>query len=172
MAVARILLTTGVLTGVYAQAPLQLPDDGRAAGRLALSVLVLAVVLTWQILSVARSPYPGVRAIEAVAISFPLLILLFASTYFAMEQARPDSFSEALSRIDAVYLTVTVLATVGFGDIVATSEASRAVVTAQMVVNMVLIGVVAKVLLNTVRRRRAALGVEPGASDPMRDVVG
>jgi hypothetical protein len=89
-----------------------------------------------------------------------------------MEQARPDSFSEALSRVDAVYLTVTVLATVGFGDIVATSEASRAVVTAQMVVNMVLIGVVAKVLLNTVRRRRAALGVEPGASDPMRDVVG
>src|SRR5687767_57606 len=92
MAVARILLTTVVLTGVYAQAPLQLPDDGRAAGRLAFSVLVLAVVLTWQILSVARSPYPGVRAIEAVAISFPLLILLFASTYFAMEQARPDSF--------------------------------------------------------------------------------
>jgi voltage-gated potassium channel len=170
MSVVRMLFTTAVLTGIYAAAPLELPEDGSTAARLALSIIVLFAVLTWQILSVARSAHPRARALEAVAVIFPLLIFLFASTYYAMEQARPESFNEALSRTDAVYLTVTVLATVGFGDIVATTETSRLVVTIQMIVDLALIGVVAKVLLNTVRQRRAALaGVT--APDDSRDPV-
>ena len=171
-AVTRILLTTGVLLAVYARAPLKLPDDGRAVGRLAVLTIVLVVVLTWQIVSVARSPYPGLRAVEAISVSFPLLILMFAWTYYAMDNARPNSFNEALDRVDAVYLTVTVLATVGFGDIVATSEATRAVVTFQMVVNMVLLGIVFKVLLTAVRQRRAALDADPDAADRGRDLAG
>jgi hypothetical protein len=168
-AIARILFTTVVLFLVYAQAPLELPNDRGAAARLAVSVLVLVVVLTWQIVAVARSPYPAVRAIEAVAFTFPLLIFLFASTYYGMEQAVGGSFSEGLSRIDAVYLTVTIFATVGFGDIVPTTEASRIVVTVQMVVNMALIGVVAKVLLGTVQQRRAALGAGVRARERERE---
>jgi hypothetical protein len=85
-----------------------------------------------------------------------------------MEQAVGGSFSEGLSRIDAVYLTVTIFATVGFGDIVPTTEASRVVVTVQMVVNMALIGVVAKVLLGTVQQRRAALGAGAHARERAR----
>lgn len=163
--VVRMLVTTAVLTGLYATAPLKLPDDGSAAGRLALSIILLFAVLTWQILSVARSAHPRARALEAVAVIFPLLTFLFASTYYAIEQASPGSFNESLSRTDAVYLTVTILATVGFGDIVATTETSRIVVTIQMVVDLALIGVVAKVLLNTVRQRRAALaGSTTGSS--------
>jgi hypothetical protein len=168
--VVRMLFTTAVLTGLYAAAPLELPDDGSTAVRLALSIVVLFVVLTWQILSVARSAHPRARALEAVAVIFPLLIFLFASTYYALDQARPASFNESLGRIDAVYLTVTILSTVGFGDIVATSEAARVVVTSQMVVDLALIGVVAKVLLNTVKQRRAALAAvatPDGAGDPV-----
>jgi len=168
--VARILATTVVLSALYVLTPFEQPASSKAAVRLGLSVLLLIVVVSWQIVIVARSPYPRLRAVEAVSISFPLLILLFASTYYAMDQTTPESFNESISRVDAIYMTVTIFSTVGFGDLVATTEAARVAVTIQMVVNMALIGVVAKVLLGTVQQRQAMLGVNhPAAGDRHRD---
>ena len=89
-----------------------------------------------------------------MATCIPLLILVFASAYVAVADNVSDSFSEDLSRLDAVYFTVTVLATVGFGDISPRSEAARGLVTAQMLVDLVLVGLIAKVLVDAVRRRR------------------
>ena len=43
------------------------------------------------------------------------------------------NFSQPLNHTDALYFTVTVFATVGFGDITATTEAARLVVTGQMI---------------------------------------
>lgn len=158
LAIVRILALTGVLCLVFALAPLELRDADNIAVRLVLSVVVLAVVVALQIWLVARSPYPMVRAIESLSLSLPLLIFVFASTYFAMSQANGDSFNQMLTRTDAVYFAVTIFATVGFGDLVATSEAARVAVTVQMIVDLVFIGVVARVLLGTVRQRRATLG--------------
>ena len=45
-----------------------------------------------------------------------MLLLVFASVYVQIETSQPNSFSETLSRTDALYFTVTVFATVGFGD--------------------------------------------------------
>ena len=112
-----------------------------------------------------RSPYPTTRAVEAVGLSIPLLVLIFASAYVAIDQNIPDSFSEDLSRLDAVYFAVTVLATVGFGDISPRSDVARMLVTLQMIVDIVIIGVVAKVLVEAVRRRRYVLD-EPRGTDP------
>jgi hypothetical protein len=155
--VSRTCLGTGVLFAVFVVAPFDPPNDRRAALWLLASVLVLASVLTLQIVAVARSPYPRLRAVEAVAITFPLVIFLFAATYYGMSRADPHSFNEVITRTDAVYFTVTVFATVGFGDIVATSQAARITVTVQMVVDLLLIGGIARVLLGTVRSRQEAL---------------
>jgi voltage-gated potassium channel len=156
-AVARICVSTTILFSAFAVAPWELRVDGTWVTRLAISIFLLAVVVTLELVAVARSPYPRLRAVEAMAACFPLLIVLFAATYFAMDQANPASFNEVLTRTDAVYFTVTVLATVGFGDIVPTTEAARIAVTIQMVVDLALIGFVARVLLGTVQRGRAAL---------------
>ena len=155
--VVRTVLVTGALFGVFVLAPLELRAD-RATERLLFCLVILAVVVSAQIVAVARTPYPVLRAAEAVSVSLALLLFAFASTYFGMDQASPGSFNEALSRSDAAYFTVTVFATVGFGDVVATTQSARLAVTAQMVVNMVMIGVIARVLLGTVRQRRATLG--------------
>jgi voltage-gated potassium channel len=153
----RILVTTVVLGLVFALAPLRL-RDGDVALRLVAAVVLLAGVVSLQIWMVARSPYPMVRAVESLSLSLPLLIFVFASTYFAMSQASTGSFNQVLTRTDSVYFTVTVFATVGFGDLVATSEAARVAVTVQMILDLIFIGVVARVLIGTVRLRRAALG--------------
>ena len=163
--VLRICVGTIALYGVFAQAPLDVRTDTLGARRLAITVILLTLVVTLQIRAVARSPHPRLRAVEAIAVSFPLLILLFASTYYAMDQASSTNFNEPLTRTDAVYFAVTVFATVGFGDIVATSEAARVAVTVQMTVNMIVIGVIVRVLLATVQQRRATLNASASRQD-------
>lgn len=158
-------MTTAVLFVWFALAPLNLREGGEAALWLAAAVIFPGVVLTLQTLAVARSPYPRLRAVEAMATSFPLLIFLFAATYYAMAAANQDSFNQVLTRTDALYFTVTIFATVGFGDLVATSQAARGAVTVQMLADIVLIGVAVRVLLGTIQQRRAVLGQAP-RNDP------
>ena len=105
------------------------------------------MVIAWQALRVTRSPFPHLRAVEALATSVSMFLILFATTYVAMSTVVPESFSEPIDRVDALYFTVTVFATVGFGDITAVSEPARIVVTVQMVGGLVLVGLIARLLV-------------------------
>jgi putative Mn2+ efflux pump MntP len=51
-----------------------------------------------------------------------------------------------------LYFTVTVFATVGFGDIVATTQGARVVVMGQMVSGIVIIGLGARIIVDAVKR--------------------
>jgi voltage-gated potassium channel len=111
-------------------------------------------VLAWQIRSVGRSPHPVLRGAESLVVSVPLLVLSFAATYLVVDHNSPGSFTEAMSRLDAAYFAVTVLATVGFGDITPVTDVARSLVMSQMLVDLAFVGLVAKVLVGAVRRRR------------------
>jgi hypothetical protein len=71
-----------------------------------------------------------------------------------MSQANHGSFNEVLTRTDGIYFTVTVFATVGFGDIAATTQTARLVVTSQMLVDLLILGVGLRVFMGAVRRGR------------------
>ena len=103
--------------------------------------------------SILASQFPGVRAVEALAGSVPLLLLLFASTYVVMERPSAGEFSEPLSHTDALYFTVTVFSTVGFGDITPKEEPARLVVTGQMIADAVILALAIKVIVGAVRAR-------------------
>jgi voltage-gated potassium channel len=47
-----------------------------------------------------------------------------------------------------------VFATVGFGDITATTEAARLVVTGQMIIDLIIIGIGAKIILGGAQQSR------------------
>jgi voltage-gated potassium channel len=157
----RAGVVSAFLVSAYAFAPLGRRPEGAVAAQLVLWLLVFLVVVAWQIVAVSRSPYPRLRALEAVAVSLPLFIVLFASAYLVTGQVDAGSFSEPLTRIDALYFTVTIFATVGFGDIVARTETARILVMLQMLADLVLIGLIAKVLLGAVQRRRRHLDEYP-----------
>jgi hypothetical protein len=128
---------------------------------LVLGVAFLAALVAFQACRIVVSPFPGVRAVEALATNVPFALLLFASTYFVIERLRPGSFTQALSRTDALYFTVTVFSTVGFGDITAKAEQARLVVTSQMIIDLLIVGVALKVILGAARsgaQRRSHLG--------------
>lgn len=109
------------------------------------------MVLAWQIRKIATSRYPRLRAIEALALSAPLFLVVFATVYFATSQSDPAAFSQVLNRTDALYFTVTVFSSVGFGDIVPVSETARVMVIIQMLGDLVLVGIVARVILGAVQ---------------------
>lgn len=110
-------------------------------------------LLVWQIRSIVRSPYPLARAVGAMAVTIPLFLIVFATSYLLVGQVDAGNWSEPLNRMDAIYFAVTVFATVGFGDITAVSGAARAMVTLQMVGNIVLIGLATRVIVRAVQTR-------------------
>jgi len=124
---------------------------------LMLGLLLIGALLAWNVREVLRSPFPGARAVGALMVAAPLFLTLFATSYYLMGDAEPSAFSEPLTRLDALYFTVTTFATVGFGDITAVSETARAVATVQMVVGLVLVGMIARVLLGAVEHSRNRL---------------
>jgi voltage-gated potassium channel len=150
----RSVLIAAVLVVLYYVLPLDRRWDSDTAVRLVVGLLVFAGVVVWQVRGIAGSRYPGVRAAEALAFVIPLFLLLFASTYFVMERASAASFTQPLTRTDALYFTVTVFSTVGFRDITAKSETARVVLIVQMLADLALLGAGIRVLLGAVQRGR------------------
>jgi hypothetical protein len=151
-AVLRGVLSTTVLVVLYYALPLDQPWNGNTAVRVLIGLLVFAVIAVWQVRSIAGSRYPRIRAFEALGLIVPFYLLVFASTYFVMQRASPANFTQPLTRTDALYFTVTVFSTVGFGDITPKSEPTRVVLIVQMLGDLALLGAGARVLLGAVRR--------------------
>jgi hypothetical protein len=160
-AVLRGVLVTVALVVLYYLLPLDRPWDSDTAVRLLIGLLVFVGVTVWHVRAITSARYPGLRAAEALGMIIPLYLLLFASTYFVMERASAANFTQPLTRTDALYFSVTVFATVGFGDIAAKSETARVVLIVQMLADLALLGAGARVLLGAVRRgqqRRTGTG--------------
>ena len=163
IATVRSLLTTGVLIAAYYLLPLSSEFTPGTVIALVGGLVAVSLLLLWQARVVTRSPRPQLRAVEAVATALPLFLLLFAVVFYLLERSAPESSSEPLSRSDALYFTVTVFTTVGFGDISPRSEPARLLVTGQMTIDVVLIGVAAKLLVEAVQqglRQRSRTGTE------------
>jgi voltage-gated potassium channel len=150
-AVLRGLLIATVLVVLYYLLPYR-SLNGDTALRLLAGLLIFVGATVWQVRSITGSRYPGLKAAEALSLVFPLYLVVFASTYYVLERASAVNFSETLTRTDALYFTVTVFSTVGFGDIVARSEVARIVVMVQMLGDLALLGAGARVLLGAVHR--------------------
>ncbi len=151
-AVLRGVVVTTVLVVLYYLLPLDRPLDTNTVVRLLIGLLVFAGLTVWQVRAIVGSRYPGLRAAEALGLIIPLYLLLFASTYFVMERASAANFTQPLTHTDALYFSVTVFTSVGFGDIAAKSETARAVLIVQMLADLALLGAGVRVLLGAVRR--------------------
>jgi len=161
----RALATTVVLVALYYLLPL---DHLHTVPLVLVGglVILLAVSLV-QLRAIIRARYPAVRAIEALAATVPLFLVLFASVYFTMAHTNPANFStHPLTRTDVLYFTVTVFSTVGFGDITAVSQSARLVVTAQMLLDLLALGLVVRAFVGAVQFARQQAAPAAGPDDP------
>ncbi|MET0863556.1 MAG: potassium channel family protein [Nakamurella sp.] len=160
--VLRSLVVAILLFVGYYTLPMNRPER---SGLIVLIVgfAVLALVLSWQVRAIMGSPYPRLRAFETLTIGIPLLLIVFASAYYLVQNAAADSFTQPLSKTDSLYFTITVFATVGFGDITAKTEVARILVSIQMLFDLAVFGLVAKLIFGAVE---VALKKKPAAAAP------
>ena len=146
--------STVALVTIYFLLPLDRSSTWAAVTMLVIGLVVLIGLVAFQVRSIVRSRFPALRAIEALATSVPLFLLLFASVYVVMATISASNFGEHLTHTDGLYFTVTVFSTVGFGDITAKTEAARLVVTSQMIADLLIIGLGLRVIVGAVTRSR------------------
>jgi hypothetical protein len=152
MILARTLVTAVGLVLAYYLAPMDRPFTAGTAFGLACCLIGVAVLLIWQTLRTRRSPQPRLRALEGLAATVTPFLLLFSTAYYLMERAEAASFTETMSRTDALYFTVTVFSTVGFGDITAKAESARVLTIVQMLADLVFLGAAIKLLLGAAQQ--------------------
>ena len=150
-AIVRTLLTVALVVAVYFLVPMDHGIDAATATGLVLGVLVLFGIIIWQVRQIIHSEHPNIRAVEALAFTVPLYILLFATIYFLMTHSQTGAFGAPLTRTDAMYFSSAVFTTVGFGDVAAKSQDARLIVTSQMWLDLVILGLVARVVVNAVK---------------------
>jgi hypothetical protein len=134
------------------------------------ALVLIGVLAALQVRSVVRAEHPTLRAAEALAFTVPLFLLLFATAYVVLDASASDQFSESLTRTDALYFVVTVFATVGFGDIAPIGQIARMLTTAQMIGDLLLLGLVFRAMVVAVQRstrgRLAAARARAAPLDP------
>jgi ABC-type transport system involved in cytochrome c biogenesis permease subunit len=160
--IAVSVFTVVVFLALYLVAPLDAERwrVGMAGGLVA--VVAILPITAHRVRGIRQSDHPVSEAVEAVALVTSAVIFGFAATYYAISQTS-DQIPGIETKVDSLYFTVTTLATVGFGDIVATGQTTRAVVTLQILVNLTLVGTAIR-LIGSVATERHREGGDPTQS--------
>jgi len=148
---AHIVLTTLSLLAIYCLLPVSGADNIGMLLYFMAGSAVFVVALGWHVRSIVVAKHPGLRAFEAVGMVLPLFVVGFATVYVSMAKADPNSFSEPLDRTAGLYFTISVLSTVGFGDITPHTQFARLMVSLQMILDLVLTGSVVRLLVSAAR---------------------
>ena len=89
--------------------------------------------------------------VDGLVASVMAVIVVFSLAYYVMAEQDPSQIAGLHTRIDALYFTVSTLATVGFGDVHATGQAARVMVLLQMFFNVVFITTAATLLSGRIK---------------------
>lgn len=179
-ALVTMSLTFFAIIGMYYIIPMNASEFG--AGplvELIVAGVAFLAVLAWQIREIFRAEMPGLRALQAVVVAAPLFLTGYAALYVILSEAQ-GGFTEQMTRTSALYFSVTVFSTVGFGDIAPTSDLLRLVVTSQMLAGLVFIATVVRLFFGVSRmslqiRQSSSddsTGQSPSQDDPVPDVRG
>jgi voltage-gated potassium channel len=161
----RTTTTLLLLTVGYFALPFDL-DWGKPSLYAELAVSAVALVGLFFLfrhkirLSLRLRSMPYAR-VEWLLSALYLIILVFALTYAVIAVNAPEQFVELSNRMDALYFSVTLMATVGFGDVHPQGDFARALVTAHMLFNLIYIGTAVRLLTGD-----RAIGSTPGPGGP------
>lgn len=112
-AILRTSATLVLVVALYFVLPLDHAAKAGAVAEVALGVLAFVAIIAWQLKRIVGPDHPISRAVEALTLSVPLYVLLFATTYFLMARANQATFGGSLSRTDAMYFSTIIFTTVG-----------------------------------------------------------
>ena len=155
---ATVALAWVLIIGAYYVLPFDHLSGERSVVRLSVVVALVAAVFVWQIRRISMAQLPELRAVEALGIVIAVFLIGFSVVYLSMSHGNARIFSQSLDHTRALYFTITVFSTVGFGDITPRTDSARLVVAAQMLLDLAIIGVVVRLIFNAARSRIAPAG--------------
>ena len=155
---ATVVLCWVFLIGAFYVLPVGHESSLRAGVRVGVDVALIGAVFAWQIRRISVAALPELRAIEALGIVIVLFLVLFSSIYLAMSHESLLAFTQRLNQTRALYFTVTVFSTVGFGDITPRTDPARLVVATQMLLDLAIIGAAVRVIFSAARSRITPTG--------------
>jgi voltage-gated potassium channel len=97
------------------------------------------VLIIRQVIAYRSAAASGSARLMGLLVAIYLAVLFFALTYNQLAVADPGEIDGLQTRVDALYFSLTIVSTVGFGDIHAAGQAARAVVSLQMAFNLLVI---------------------------------
>ena len=121
----RVTVSATALLAAYYLVPTKDSGEHSDLPWLILDLVIFGVVVAIQIPAIVKAKYPKLRAIESLAVTVPLFLLIFSRIYLSNSLTDPAAFTSPLDNTTALYFTVTVFATVGFGDIVAQTNGMK-----------------------------------------------
>ncbi len=108
--------------------------------------LVFPLYLNRQVRRIATSEHPQATWIEALIVLGTLFLAIFAHIYRVLGGADGASFTQTMDLLNSYYYSLTVLSTIGFGDITPLTTNAKVFTMAQILCDLALIGFVLKVL--------------------------
>ncbi len=153
----RAVVSAVLLVAVYFVFPIEHRAHQSVALRLTAALVLFSVVLAVEVRQISKHDHPMLRAGVAMATIIPLFLVLFAWIYLTMSVSSPAAFGSQLSRTSALYFTVTVFSTVGFGDITPKTDPARIVAMVQMLADLAVLAIVVRLILGAATRGMARL---------------
>jgi voltage-gated potassium channel len=142
--VRPVLSLSGLLVAYYAF-PLRLDTASETAVSVILTVLGLGV-LGWTLASELMHARRGgeTRSTRVLIFLLILLVMMFSLTFFLVNHVDPDQITGLDTRTDALYFTLSTMATVGYGDVHAEGQLARGLASALIVFNVVVVASLAR----------------------------
>jgi len=163
-AVLRVFASVAAVLLAYYWIP---AGDGRGSTASAVffvgvGLVAFGFVFYQQVVRVGRADHPVIRAVEALASVLALFLCLFAIVYYSASVNDSSLFSEPLNRTDALYYTVTVFSTVGFGDITPIGTPERVITMVQMLLDVTFLALLVRILTMVTQQTLQKRGVRIG----------
>jgi hypothetical protein len=141
-------------------------SSGRSVLRLGAVIALVAAVFILQVRSISHAELPELRAVEALGIVIGVFLVGFSIIYLSMSNDNSHTFTQVLDPTKALYFTISVFSTVGFGDITPRTDPARLVVAVQMLLDLAIIGIVVRMIFTAARSRIAPREEAGGANRP------
>ena len=132
--IGRAVLILAAATALYSLVPATFaPQHGIIVALVfVLGIAGAMVLIVWQVRTYRRAAVTGTAQLVGLLTAVYASVLFFALTYLVLGAGDPNQIADLQTHVDALYFSLSIVSTVGFGDVHATGQAARAIVSLQI----------------------------------------
>ena len=146
-ALRRPTVTCVLVVALFYLIPIEPGVTGTQLAVRSLATLLAGLMVTWLIVrQIRRRIVTPEGSLVGLMIALVVGVVFFALADYVTALSGSDQFADLRTKTDAMYFTLATLTTVGYGDVHATGQIARVVVSAQLLFNVVVIATGASML--------------------------